>query len=225
MIRSSWDWPAGFKKILEDASMHLLIVDDHPIVSSGIRLVLSGDEDIVVHDARSIAQARNALKHRPADIVLVGNNLPDGRGLDFCSEALANNPSLRVIIFSIVAAPLVALEALQRGAKGFLSKTGEVTSLREAIRTVASGQIWLPDQITQDLAFLRVRNSALRFTLNDREQTIIRNLIKGLSLGQIAKTISVSHTTVAKDCKSLKGRLNARDLDDLVRIAADLNLV
>lgn len=151
--------------------------------------------------------------------------MPDGSGFDFCSEALANNPSLDVIIFSIVEAPLVAFEALQRGAKGFLGKTGEVTSLREAIRIVASGQIWLSDRITQGLAFLKVKNAALRFSVNDREQEIIRNLTKDRSLGQIAKVISVSYATVAHDYKYLKGKLNARNLNDLVRIAAKLNLV
>lgn len=50
---------------MEGAVMHLLLVDDHPIVSSGIRLVLSADDDVVVRDARSIAQARSALKAPP----------------------------------------------------------------------------------------------------------------------------------------------------------------
>ncbi|RUP09960.1 response regulator transcription factor [Hyphomicrobium sp.] len=204
--------------------MHLLIVDDHPIVSSGVRLVLCEDNDIVVRDARSIAEAKAAIEHQPPDVMLLDNEMHDGSGLDFCRATLAKNPTIGIIVFSVTESPTVALDALQRGAKGFISKTNEVTDLRRALRTVASGEVWLSEPFAQRIAFLKTTRLS-QFRLSSREQQVVRNLAKGRNFKQIAKTMCISYWTVVKDCQGLRQKLDARNSTELVRIASELNLI
>lgn len=204
--------------------MHLLVVDDHPIIISAIRSLLSDREDISISGAHSLAEARGALDRMRPDAIVLDMNLPDGSGFTLLREIAAAG-HCGVIIFSVADAPMIALQAIQYGAKAFVGKTDEPADIGEAILAVSRGETWLPERLVQELALMKVYGKPSRNLLSEREQEIMRSLAKGRNFTQIAKKIAVSYWTVAKECDALKNKFNARNASDLIRIAVELKLV
>ncbi len=207
------------------APVRVLIVDDHPIIISACRALLAEEESLAITEAHTIAAARKAIEDQQPHIVILDINLPDGSGLALLREFGAREASPQVIVFSVVDAPMIALQAIQCGARGFVSKAGEVAELCDAVRAVASGGVWLSKQLAQELGFIKVRGKPSEDLLSDREQEIMRNLARGRNFQQIAKSITVSYWTVVKECENLKNKLNARSASELIRIAVELKLV
>lgn len=204
--------------------MHLLVVDDHPIIISAIRSILSDREDISISGANSIAEACSALDRKRPDVVVLDVNLPDGSGFALLRE-IAGMEDCHAIIFSIADAPMIALQAIQCGAKAFVSKADEPGDIKDAINAVSRGETWLPERLIQELALMKVYGKPSRNILSEREQEIMRALAQGRNFAQIAKKIAVSYWTVAKECDVLKNKLNARNASELIRIAVELKLV
>ena len=202
--------------------MHLLVVDDHPIIISAIRSLLIDRKDITISGANSIAEARGALDRMRPDVIILDINLPDESGFAFLRD---NVQDCHVIIFSVSDAPMIALQAIQYGAKAFLSKTGDPDNIEKAIGAVSRGETWLPEHMVQELALMKVYGKPSRNLLSEREQEIMRDLAKGFNFTQIARKIAVSYWTVVKECDALKNKFNARNASDLVRIAVELKLV
>jgi two-component system, NarL family, invasion response regulator UvrY len=205
--------------------MRLLIVDDHPIVISACRTLLAEEKDLIISEAHTLAAARKAIDVECPHIVILDINLPDGSGLSLVREVCSREAAPQIIILSVADAPMIALQAIQSGARGFVSKSGEVTELCDAVRAVAAGGVWLSDELAQELAFFKVRGKPSGELLSDREQEIMRNLARGCNFQQIAKSITVSYWTVVKECENLKNKFNARSSSELIRIAVELKLV
>ncbi len=205
--------------------LRVLIVDDHPIIISACRVLLSEEADLEISEAHTLAAARSAVEREKPHIIILDINLPDGSGLALVRDLCVLEAPPQIIVFSVVDAPMIALQAIQSGARGFVSKGGEVAELRDAVRTVASGGIWLSDAFAQELAFIRIRGKSSEDLLSEREQEILRSLARGRNFQQIAKNITVSYWTVVKECENLKNKLNARNASELIRIAVELKLV
>lgn len=178
-----------------------------------------------IEEARTAADARLALTRDAPDVTIIDINLPDGSGLELTREFVANYPDLRVVVFSMNETPILAVQALQAGAKGYVSKTGGSTDLREAVFAVARGETWVSGDLIQAMALLRAQNGATAELLNERERLVLRMLARGRSMAEIANDISVSYKTVASDCALLRKKLGARTSTELVRIASELKLI
>lgn len=205
--------------------MKLLIVEDHPIVISGCRALFSQIDGMTIAEARTAAEARLVLAREVPDITIIDINLPDGSGLELTREFVARNADARVVVFSMNETPILAIQAVQAGAKGYVSKTGGSSDLREAVFAVARGETWISDDLIQAMALLRAQNSATAEFLSERERLVLRMLARGRSMAEIANDISVSYKTVASDCAILRKKLGARTSTQMVRIAAELKLI
>ncbi|HML29955.1 MAG TPA: response regulator transcription factor [Hyphomicrobium sp.] len=205
--------------------MKLLIVEDHPIVISGCRALFSSVSGMAIADARTAAEARVAVVRESPDVTIIDINLPDGSGLELTREFVARDPSARIVVFSMSDTPILAIQAVQAGAKGYVSKTGGSTDLREAVLAVGRGETWISDDLVQEMALLRAQNSETTELLSEREQLVLRMLARGRSMAEIANDISVSYKTVASDCAVLRKKLGARTSTEMVRIAVEMKLV
>ncbi len=205
--------------------MKLLIVEDHPIVISGCRALFSLNDDVTIMEARTAAEARSAILREPPDVMIVDINLPDGSGLELTRELVAREPEARIVVFSMNDTPILAIQAIQAGAKGYVSKNGGPADLRQAVLAVARGETWISDDLIQEMALLRARNEETAELLNEREQLVLRLLARGRSMAEIANDISVSYKTVASDCTILRKKLGARTSTEMVRIAVEMKLI
>jgi DNA-binding NarL/FixJ family response regulator len=205
--------------------MNVLIVDDHPIVISGCRAMLAHESDIAVIEAADGESGYQRHLATKPDVAVVDINLPGLSGLELLRRILRHDPQAKIIIFSMNDDPIFIARAIEFGAKGFLTKSGDPARFVEALRTVAGGGVFLPPDMAQKLDRY---NSSLRANplveLSVRELEILRLIGSGKSMADIADLIQVSDKTVANTCSILKRKLGARTSMDLMRIATEHQL-
>jgi DNA-binding NarL/FixJ family response regulator len=203
----------------------LLVVEDHPIVISGCRALFSEDDGVTMIEARTASAARVALKDESPDVTVIDINLPDGSGLELTREFVALDPNARIVVFSMSDTPMLAIQAIECGARSYVSKNGNPFDLRDAVLAVARGDSWISDELIQEMALLRAKARGTTALLSEREHQVLRMLARGRSMAEIANDISVSYKTVAADCATLRTKLGARTSSEMVRIAVELKLV
>lgn len=206
------------------AIVKLLIIEDHPIVVAGCRTLFADHQDITLIEANSLAAARDILSHMQPDVIIADIDLPDGSGIEFTREIVSENAAARVVVFSMSDVPILAIQAIEAGAMGYVSKNGDPVHLREAVFALMLGQRWFSPQLLQQMAFARVSGTCQIAALSDREARVLRELVRGRSMAEIADKLEVSYKTVANDCAALRTKLNARTNPEMVRKAFELRL-
>jgi two-component system invasion response regulator UvrY len=202
--------------------MRVLIVDDHPIVASGCRTVLADEPGIVVLEASDAESAECAFMAEHPDICVIDVNLPTVSGFELARRVLARDASARIIMFSMNDDPVFVARAIEIGARGYVSKTGDPQDLVDAIREVGKGEVYLPPALARSMAFAgpAVAKSPLA-KLNAREMEILRLLSAGKSLSEIAWLIHSSYKTVANTSSIIRQKLGVRTSAELVRLAIE----
>lgn len=203
-----------------DSSITVLLVDDHPIVRSGCRLMLTEAGKIKVHEAVNGDDAyRLYQKYRP-DVVILDITLPGTGGLEVLKRIRAWDSKARIIMFSMHEDPVFASRSLQDGALGYVTKHSAPDNLVTAVQHVARGQAYLSHDIAQQLALSNRRaGEGPLEDLSRRELELLRLLGEGYSLTQISNQLHVSYKTVANNCTQLKNKLGVSNTAELVRIA------
>jgi two-component system, NarL family, invasion response regulator UvrY len=205
--------------------MRILIVDDHPIVASGCRALLAGEPDVVILEASDAESGERAFLAEQPDVSILDINLPSVSGFELARRIFARAPSARIIMFSMNDDPIFAARAIEAGAKGYVSKSGDPHDLVEAIRAVGAGGVYLPPSIARSIAFAgpSLARSPLA-KLTSREIEILRLLGAGKSLSEIAWSIQVSYKTIANTSSAMRQKLGVRSSADLVRLAIENGL-
>jgi two-component system, NarL family, invasion response regulator UvrY len=210
----------------EPRSVNILIVDDHPIVVSGFKALLEADGGMSVHEAASAQAAEQLLGTLSPDVSVVDINLPGLSGFELARRMIEREPSARVVMFSMNDDPVFVAQAMEIGAKGFVSKNENPAHMLRAIRAVAAGGTAWPAGITERLAHLGERGAGGgQAALSGRDSEILRLLAKGKSLYEVADVVGVSYKTVATSCAALRLKLNARTQTELIAIAKERKLV
>jgi two-component system, NarL family, invasion response regulator UvrY len=206
-------------------AMRILIVDDHPIVASGCRALLAGDPDVVILEASDAESGERVFVDEQPDVCIVDINLPSVSGFELARRILARALSARIIMFSMNDDPIFAARAIEAGAKGYVSKSGDPSDLLEAIREVSKGGVYLPPSIARSIAFAgpSLTRSPLA-KLTSREIEILRLLGTGKSLSEIAWLIQVSYKTIANTSSAMRHKLGVRSSAELVRLAIENRL-
>ncbi len=202
--------------------MRVLIVDDHPIITSGCRAVFSDDPDIELLEASDAASGEQMFLTGDPDICIIDINLPTVSGFELARRIQARNSEVRIIMFSMNDDPIFAARAIEAGAKGYVSKTGDPLDLVEAVHEVAQGGTYLPPTMARNLAFAGPALSQSPLAkLNAREMEILRLLGTGKSLAEIAWMVDASYKTVANTSSLMRQKLGIRSSVELVRFAIE----
>jgi two-component system invasion response regulator UvrY len=208
------------------APMRVLIVDDHPIVASGCRALLAGDGKIEILEASDAESGERVFIAESPDICVLDINLPTVSGFELARRILARAASARIIMFSMNDDPIFAARAIEVGAKGYVSKSGDPYDVVDAIREVASGGVYLPPAIARSIAFA---GPALALSplskLTSREIEILRLLSAGKSLSEIAWLVHSSYKTIANTSSIIRQKLGLRSSSELVRFAIESRLL
>jgi two-component system, NarL family, invasion response regulator UvrY len=200
--------------------MRVLIVDDHPIVTSGLRALLAGDGDIVILEASDAQSGERSFVTEQPDVCILDINLPSVSGFELARRILGHAASARIIMFSMNDDPIFAVRAIEAGAKGYVSKSGDPWDLVEAIREVGKGGTYLPPAIARNIAFAGPASAQSPLAkLTSREIEILRLLSKGKSLSEIAWQVQVSYKTIANTSSLMRQKLGVRTSAELVRLA------
>jgi two-component system invasion response regulator UvrY len=205
--------------------MRILIVDDHPIVASGCRALMAADPEVVILEACDAESGERVFLAEQPDICVLDINLPSVSGFELARRILAYAASARLIMFSMNDDPVFAARAIEAGARGYVSKSGDPRDLVEAIREVGRGGTYLPPSIARGIAFAGPELSRSPLAkLTSREIEILRLLGAGKSLSEIAWLVHVSYKTIANTSSAMRQKLGVRSSADLVRVAIENRL-
>ncbi len=202
--------------------MRVLIVDDHPIVASGCRTVLADQPEIAILEASDAETAERIFAAERPDICVIDINLPTVSGFELARRLLLQDALARIIMFSMNDDPVFVSRAIEIGAKGYVSKTGDPQDLVDAIREVGKGSVYLPSALAQSIAFAGAdvaKNPLSR--LSSREMEILRLLSSGKSLSEIAWLVHSPYKTVANTSSIIRHKLGVRTSAELVRLAIE----
>jgi len=200
-------------------SMHILLIEDHPLIRAGVRRLLAQRKSFEVLEAErgQVGLALNK-QHRP-QIVLLDLDLPDGNGLDLMPQLTADNAGARIIILSMYGDSGRVSRALAKGAKGYVSKNDDPAVILTAIDRVLEGETYLGQSVAQALAMTRLQPEMP--DLGHREKAILDGLGDGKSLAEIAGELGVTYKTVANAAALLKSKLRIRTSAALVKFAVE----
>jgi two-component system invasion response regulator UvrY len=182
--------------------MKILLVDDHPVVRQGIRLMLAADAELdVCAEAINAASAIEILRRTemPLDLMILDLNLPDQNGFVVLQESMRHRPEMQVLIMSIQPEEYMAVRALKLGASGYLSKEAAPEELIRAISTLRRGKKYISPALAEWLA-LDVsghREGLPHERLSEREYQVFCLLSAGESISDIAQALSRSPNTIS----------------------------
>src|SRR5689334_13404231 len=207
---------------LETNAMRILIVDDHPIVASGCRAVLADELEIALLEASDAESGERVFTAERPDICVIDINLPTVSGFELARRVLAHDASARIIMFSMNDDPVFAARAIEVGARGYVSKTGDPHDLVEAIREVGKGGTYLPPAMARNVAFAGAAAGKNPLSkLSSREMEILRLLTSGKTLSEIAWLVHSPYKTVANTSSIIRQKLGVRTSAELVRLAIE----
>ena len=202
--------------------IRIAIVDDHPVVRSGLKGFLSDQIDItVVAEAGSGREALDIVRAGGIDVMLMDISMPDQSGLDALIAIRARAPDLPVLMLSIFSETHYATTLLRQGANGYLNKECDPQELISAIRTVALGRKYITPSVGQLLADSLVNGSgvALHENLSDRELQVFLRLAQGQTVGELAISMSLSVKTVSTYRTRVMEKMNLSSNSDLTYYA------
>jgi two-component system, NarL family, invasion response regulator UvrY len=204
----------------------VLLVDDHAVVREGYRRLLERHGDIVViGEAADATEALAMFRTLAPQIVVMDITLPGLSGIEAMRRMLDIEPDTRVLIFSMHEEVIFAKRALQAGAFGYLTKASAPSVLVEAVHTIASGRKYLSAAVANALA---LRADALDATahngLSAREFEVLRQLVQGHSINDIARSMGINPKTVSNHQSLIRQKLGADSAVQLLSIAKKLGL-
>ena len=194
--------------------IHILIVDDHPVVRRGIISLLSNHDDLeVVGEAGSVQSALELLSQLRPNVVLLDIRLPGESGLDLLDHI--RTVDAKILILTSFDDEEHVLEALQGGAHGFILKSVSDEMLCGAIRTVHQGGRVLSPQITermvQHLTTDTVTESLDNVHFDEQELRIIRLLVEGDSNDEMAAELYMSVASIKRKLRQIFTKLNVHN--------------
>jgi DNA-binding NarL/FixJ family response regulator len=205
--------------------VRVLIADDHPIVRKGLRGLLEEEPDIaVVGEAEDGTKALAEIERLKPDIAVVDMMMPGHNGLEVIRQAKRFFPTMHIIVLSMNSNDAYVLEALKRGASGYVLKETGPSELVESVKVVLSGQIYLSKQLPEHLAYEYEHLSDDVFSdpyelLTNREREILQLAAEGLTSAEIADRLFISRRTVELHRANFMEKLGLRHQTDLVRFA------
>jgi two-component system, NarL family, invasion response regulator UvrY len=205
--------------------MKILIVEDHPIVRSGLRRLLAA-EAAEIREAASGEAALGIFRTWQPGLVILDLNLPGIGGLEVLERLKLAEPGARILILSMHDDPMHVTRALRAGAAGYVTKNAPPEEIIEAVRRVARGGTYVEHAIAEELVFLSLKSPSHSLSdLSTRELEVLRLLAQGCTLSQIAGTIGISYKTAANTCSRIKTKLGAVTTADCIREALRSGLI
>jgi DNA-binding NarL/FixJ family response regulator len=211
--------------------IRVLLVDDHQLLVDALSRALEGVPDIeVVGLARSVAEARQAIRER-VDVVLMDYRLPDGTGAEATRAIKARWPSCRVVMLTALSDDETVLDSIQAGADGYLTKDRAMEDVVEAVRAAHGGEVLLPRAvvfgIAQRVAAARERGLGKQDVepLTPRELEVLRALVEGLASRTICEQLFIAPNTLRTHTQNIMSKLRVHSKLEAVAFALRHRLV
>ena len=206
-------------------TIRLMLVDDHQVVRSGLRMLLASESDIdIIGEAGTAEEAIASVLDFKPDVVLMDIGLPDKSGIEATKEIKAKLPDVAVVALTIHEDAEYFFKMLDAGASGYVPKRAAPEELVSAIQSAANGEVYL----YPSMAKLLVRDylagegddkEKQQDGLTEREHEVLILLAEGATNDEIGKKLVISPKTVARHRENIMHKLNLHSRTELVRYA------
>ncbi len=208
--------------------IRVLIVDDHAVVRTGLRLLLDAEEDIdVVGEAGNVREAVLETRATEPDLVLMDVVMPGKSGIEGAADVLKEAPDAKLLVLSMQDDPRYVREAFAAGASGYVLKEAADVELVAAVREVAAGGRYVHPALGARLASAEADERAREEAdpLSDREREVMRLLALGHTNQEIAKMLYISVRTAETHRAHIMQKLRLSTRAELVRYAIQQGLL
>jgi two-component system, NarL family, invasion response regulator UvrY len=208
--------------------IEILIVDDHAVVRTGLKQILSEISDMTITDeACDAREALDKIRTNNYSVVVLDIALPGKSGLDALKEIKTERPGLPVLILSMYPEDQYALRVLKSGAAGYMTKESAPEELVKAVRTVAGGKKYISPSVAERLASQLdfAGKKELHELLSDREYQVLCMIASGKPPGEIAEELSLSVKTISTYRSRILEKMNLNNNAELTTYAIQKRLI
>lgn len=214
------------------AEIRLVLVDDHAVVRSGLRMLLENEPDLLlVGEAGNGAQALALADDLQPDVVIMDITLPDLSGIEVTRRLKQAHPLMAVVALTIHEDQQYFFEMLRVGASAYVPKRAAPDDLIAAIRAAHRGDVYIYPSLAKLLVndfLVREDDEAQAASLSDltpREREVLSLLAEGKTNDEIAAALVISPHTVARHRENLMGKLGLHNRSELVKYAIRKGLI
>lgn len=214
----------------KEGQAKIFIVDDHPIVRKGLIQLINQEKDMIVTgEAEDADEALDGIKRLTPDLAIVDISLKGTSGIELTKTILTDQPSLRVLIFSMYDESLFVERALRAGAKGYLMKQEAIFYAVIAIRKILSGHVYVSNKWRESLVHKFIHGNAAGVErhddkLSDRELEVLQIVSQGLATREIAEKLHVSIKTIESHYANIKMKMGLKNSHELIQYAVQWRL-
>ena len=208
----------------EDRETTIVLVDDHTVVRSALRMLLDSEPgfDVVAEAGDADAAVRFARGHKPT-VLILDLNMPGRSSLDAIPDIREASPDTEIVVLTMQNEPAFARRALQAGVRGYVLKDAADAELVQAVRSAAAGAIYLQPALGARLAAGGRSRSADE--LSEREQSVLRLIALGYTNAEAAEQLFISVRTVESHRAHIQQKLGLSSRAELVQYALECGLV
>ena len=206
----------------------VLIADDHAIIRDGLKKILADTQDLIVAgEARDGNAALEKVRERDWSMMVMDLSMPGRHGIELIQLVKAERPKLPILIFSMHPEEQFAVRAIRAGASGYLSKESDSDLLLPAIRKVAAGGMFISPKVAELLAtdVSHRFDGPVHTLLTNREFEVFSDIVRGVSLTDIAAKLTLSIKTVSTHKSNILTKMNMVSTVDLFRYAVENDLL
>ena len=208
--------------------MDVLIADDHPIVRSGIKQILSEEIKLLrFGEAHCAKEAFENISKNKWDILILDINLPDMNGLEVLRQVKIAQPDLPVLVLTVLEEDQIAVRVLKAGAAGFITKNTMPDDLVSAVKKIHSGGRFVSPSLAEKLVFdiYADEEKPAHYKLSNREYQVLCLVAKGKSIKQIAEELYLSEQTIRTYRVRILEKMNMKNDAELIHYAIRNHLI
>lgn len=211
--------------------IRILLVDDHVVVRSGLRMLLQAQPDMrIVGEAETGREAVQMVRRHQPDVVLMDVQMPDMNGIEATKRIKEMKGDTAVLALTMHEDDQYFFEMLRAGASGYIPKRAAPDELVTGIRTVSAGEVFLYPSLAARLVQSYLGESdgddALPLdNLTPREQEVLTHIAEGMTNPEIAELLVISAKTVDRHRENIMRKLNLHSRVDLVKYALKQGLI
>lgn len=204
----------------------VLLADDHQMFREGLRALLSRDEfDVVAEAANGRDTIRLAQRHQP-DVAVLDVSMPGLNGVDATREVLRVSADSKVVVLTMHREHPYVIEVLRAGARGYVLKTQAAAELLGALRAVARGEVYVPQEYWRVLVEAQQPGHKLAADpLSPREREVLQLVAEGLTTKAIGDKLNISFKTAESHRLRIMAKLDIHETASLVRYAIRNRLI
>jgi len=208
-----------------DGKIRVLVVDDHELLRSGIKVLFKRANEIeVVGEASTGAAGMKLVAELLPDVVVLDVKLPDENGIDLTRQICEKYPDMKVLVISADLLKHIIDQAVSAGAQGVMLKESVYSELVDAVKAIHENKRHFCTRVKEIIAIdwagrLQTDKAASLSALSTREREIVKHISEGKSIKEIASLVNRSTKTVDANRRNIMKKLSIESIPELVKFA------